>query len=101
MLPGRTCTTPLPPNTTHCSAGAALQRIIGPGNILLTVLSVIIAVVVTKQVIAPSSQQLSMAQRYAFIAEWLDSNSGVLWKYQFFFYPDSNEVEMVRIEVYF
>jgi hypothetical protein len=37
-----------------------------------------------------------MSQRYAFIAEWLDPNSGVLWRYQLFYYKDTNELEMVR-----
>lgn len=36
-----------------------------------------------------------MSQRYAFIAEWLDPNTGVLWRYQLFWYPDNFEVEMV------
>lgn len=39
-----------------------------------------------------------MAQRYAFIAEWLDPQSGLLWKYQLFFYPDTSEVEMFDIK---
>lgn len=37
-----------------------------------------------------------MAQRYAFIAEWLDPNTAVLWRYQLFWYPDTLEIEMVR-----
>lgn len=37
-----------------------------------------------------------MSQRYAFVAEWLDPNSGVLWRYQLFYYKDTNELEMVR-----
>mmetsp|Transcript_18010 Transcript_18010/g.32887 ORF Transcript_18010/g.32887 Transcript_18010/m.32887 type:complete len:383 (-) Transcript_18010:16-1164(-) len=32
--------------------------------------------------------------RYCFITEWLDPNSGVLWKHQLFYYPQSKEVEM-------
>ncbi|PNH12910.1 Nucleoside diphosphate kinase 7 [Tetrabaena socialis] len=36
--------------------------------------------------------------RYCFITEWLDPNSGVLWKYQLFWYPESKEVEMVDIK---
>jgi hypothetical protein len=40
-----------------------------------------------------------MSQRYAFIAEWLDPNSGVLWRYQLFYYKDTNELEMVRASV--
>eukprot|EP00878_Enallax_costatus_P033073 GHUV01036457.1.p1 GENE.GHUV01036457.1~~GHUV01036457.1.p1 ORF type:complete len:120 (+),score=32.60 GHUV01036457.1:575-934(+) len=39
-----------------------------------------------------------MAQRYAFIAEWLDPNSGVLWRYQLFWYPDTSEIEMFDIK---
>jgi hypothetical protein len=39
-----------------------------------------------------------MSQRYAFIAEWLDPNSGVLWRYQLFYYKDTNELEMVSDE---
>ena len=34
--------------------------------------------------------------RLCFITEFLDPNSGVLWKYQLFYYPDTKEVEMVR-----
>ena len=37
-----------------------------------------------------------MATKYAFIAEWLDPGTGYLWKYQLFFYAETNEVEMVR-----
>jgi hypothetical protein len=40
-----------------------------------------------------------MSQRYAFIAEWLDPNSGVLWRYQLFYYKDTNELEMVSGEM--
>lgn len=35
-----------------------------------------------------------MASRLAYIAEWLDTASGVLWKYQLFWYPDTKEVEV-------
>lgn len=35
------------------------------------------------------------ASRICFIAEWLDPSSGVLWKYQFFYYPETKDVEMV------
>lgn len=38
------------------------------------------------------------AARYAFLTEWLDPNSGYLWKYQLFFYPETNEVEMNDIK---
>jgi len=38
---------------------------------------------------------LIMAARLAFIAEWLDPNSGVLWRYQLFYYPATGEIEMV------
>lgn len=37
---------------------------------------------------------MSTAGRLCFIAEWLDPSSQVLWKYQFFYYPDSKEVEV-------
>ncbi|GIL72238.1 hypothetical protein Vretimale_290 [Volvox reticuliferus] len=36
--------------------------------------------------------------RYCFISEWLDPSSGVLWKYQLFWYPETKEVEMVDIK---
>ncbi|PNW75835.1 hypothetical protein CHLRE_12g558700v5 [Chlamydomonas reinhardtii] len=36
--------------------------------------------------------------RYCFISEWLDPASGILWKYQLFYYPESKEVEMVDIK---
>ncbi|WIA11558.1 hypothetical protein OEZ85_011667 [Tetradesmus obliquus] len=39
-----------------------------------------------------------MSQRYAFVAEWLDPNSGVLWRYQLFYYKDTNELEMFDIK---
>mmetsp|Transcript_14303 Transcript_14303/g.38796 ORF Transcript_14303/g.38796 Transcript_14303/m.38796 type:complete len:381 (+) Transcript_14303:202-1344(+) len=39
-----------------------------------------------------------MASRLCYIAEWLDSASGVVWKYQLFYYPESKEVEMVDIK---
>eukprot|EP00967_Tisochrysis_lutea_P011350 scaffold12814_cov19-Tisochrysis_lutea.AAC.1 len=35
-----------------------------------------------------------MASRLCYIAEWLDSASGVVWKYQLFYYPESKEVEV-------
>jgi nucleoside-diphosphate kinase len=34
--------------------------------------------------------------RFAFVTEWLDPQSGILWKHQLFYYPESKEVEMVR-----
>eukprot|EP00775_Hariotina_reticulata_P006258 gene6258-6496_t len=39
-----------------------------------------------------------IAARLAFIAEWLDPNSGVLWRYQLFYYPATGEVEMFDIK---
>ncbi|KAG1680831.1 hypothetical protein FOA52_008164 [Chlamydomonas sp. UWO 241] len=36
--------------------------------------------------------------RLCFISEWLDPNSGVLWRYQLFFFKNTNEVEMVDIK---
>lgn len=36
--------------------------------------------------------------RLAFITEWLDPQSGILWKYQLFYYLDSSEVEMFDIK---
>ena len=36
-----------------------------------------------------------MAERFAFLADWLDPKSGVLWKYQLFLYPESSEIELV------
>ncbi|GBF99249.1 nucleoside diphosphate kinase [Raphidocelis subcapitata] len=36
--------------------------------------------------------------RLAFEAEWLDPSSGVLWRYQLFFYPVTGEVEMFDIK---
>jgi len=35
-----------------------------------------------------------MSTRLCYIAEWLDPASGVLWKYQLFYYPQSKEVEV-------
>lgn len=35
-------------------------------------------------------------ERYAFVAEWLDPNAGVTWRYQLFYYFKTKEVEMVR-----
>ena len=39
-----------------------------------------------------------MNSRLAFITEWLDPMSGVLWKYQLFYYPATSEVEMFDIK---
>jgi len=39
-----------------------------------------------------------MATKYAFIAEWLDPGTGYLWKYQLFFFAETNEVEMTDIK---
>lgn len=39
---------------------------------------------------------MAASLRYCFISDWLDPNSGVSWKYQLFYYPDTKEVEMVR-----
>lgn len=35
--------------------------------------------------------------RLCFICDWLDPSSGVLWKYQLFYYPETKEVE-VRVQ---
>ena len=35
------------------------------------------------------------AERYAFVVEWLDVNSGITWKYQLLHFPESKEIEMV------
>lgn len=35
------------------------------------------------------------AERYAFVVEWLDANSGITWKYQLLHFPESKEIEMV------
>ena len=35
------------------------------------------------------------AERFAFIVEWLDANSGITWKYQLLYFPETKEVEMV------
>lgn len=34
--------------------------------------------------------------KLCFMADWLDPSSGVMWRYQFLYYPESKEVEMVR-----
>jgi hypothetical protein len=36
------------------------------------------------------------AERYAFVVEWLDANSGITWKYQLLHFPESKEIEMVN-----
>lgn len=41
---------------------------------------------------------MAASLRFSFVSEWLDPASGVLWKYQFFYYPDTKEVEMVDIK---
>ena len=40
-------------------------------------------------------QGLASEDRYAFAVEWLDPNSGVVWKYQLLHQPSSREIEMV------
>lgn len=35
------------------------------------------------------------AERYAFVVEWLDGNSGITWKYHLLHFPESKELEMV------
>eukprot|EP00873_Tetraselmis_striata_P014003 jgi/Tetstr1/434267/TSEL_023374.t1 len=37
-------------------------------------------------------------ERYAFVAEWLDPNAGVTWRYQLFYYFKTKEVEMIDIK---
>lgn len=39
------------------------------------------------------------AERFAFLVEWLDGNSGITWKYQLLYFPETKEVEMVRAAV--
>lgn len=36
-----------------------------------------------------------LADRYAFLVDWLDVNSGITWKYQLLYFPEHKEVEMV------
>jgi hypothetical protein len=38
-----------------------------------------------------------MAQRLAFLADWLDPASGVKWRFQVFFYLESAEIELVGV----
>jgi hypothetical protein len=38
-----------------------------------------------------------MAQRLAFLADWLDPVSGVNWSYQLFCYAESSEIELVGV----
>jgi hypothetical protein len=40
-------------------------------------------------------QAANMSERLAFITEWVDPSSNWLWQYQLFYYPASQEVEMV------
>jgi len=39
-----------------------------------------------------------MAERYAFIVEWLDPHAGLTFKYQLMFYKDDNSIEMYDIK---
>ncbi|KAK9861248.1 hypothetical protein WJX84_000319 [Apatococcus fuscideae] len=39
-----------------------------------------------------------ISERYAFVAQWLDPASEILWKYQVFWYPDTSEAEMYDIK---
>ena len=39
-------------------------------------------------------KSLLKMSRLCYIAEWLDNTSGVVWKYQLFYYPESKEVEV-------
>ena len=41
------------------------------------------------------SQVGMLADRYAFLVDWLDVNSGITWKYQLLYFPEHKEVEMV------
>lgn len=41
---------------------------------------------------------MTLADRLAFIAEWLDPVSGVVWKYQLMFYPRTTEVELFDVK---
>ena len=42
-------------------------------------------------------QVMTREERWAFIVEWLDPISGITWKYQLFYYPDVQDVEMVGL----
>lgn len=39
--------------------------------------------------------------RYAFLTEWYDPTAALLRRYQLFFYPKDNSVEMVPLHVFF
>lgn len=38
---------------------------------------------------------MASAERYAFIVEYFDPHSSMNWRYQFFHYFTTNEIEMV------
>lgn len=39
-----------------------------------------------------------MSTRYCFLTHWLDPTSGVQWVYQFFYYPETKEVELFDVK---
>ena len=39
---------------------------------------------------------MAQAERYAFIVENFDHHSSMNWRYQFFYYLETKEIEMVR-----
>ena len=39
---------------------------------------------------------MAQAERYAFVVENFDHHSSMNWRYQFFYYLDTKEIEMVR-----
>lgn len=40
----------------------------------------------------------SSQDRYVFLAEWMDPQSGVTWTFQVMYYPADGTVEMVKTE---
>ena len=42
---------------------------------------------------------MASAERYAFIVEYFDPHSSMNWRYQFFHYFTTNEIEMVSAGV--
>ncbi|KAK9810340.1 hypothetical protein WJX72_009041 [[Myrmecia] bisecta] len=39
-----------------------------------------------------------LPERHAFLVEWLDPKSGIIWKYQLIYHVDTKEVEMIDIK---
>ena len=63
------------------------------GAVDLTLLSLLLASLVFLPRI--NAQAADMSERLAFITEWVDPSSNWLWQYQLFYYPGTQEVEMV------